>query len=311
MLEFYRAIWRATWRRQIVLIVLSLAVAALAAAPLKFQQEIINHMVAGGVWTTLVWLCAGFLGVVVLSGLLKFANNYLVSRSGELAVRYIRDRLYTRAVDGNTAAPIPRGTLVTILAAESEGVGTFAGTAIATPVMQLGTLASVVSFMAASSWILGAIALGVVLPQMIIVLVMQPRINREVKRRTQRLRRASDQISMSDLSQVEQQVVDDFDEVMRIRFRIFRLKLSVKLLQSVLSACGMAAVLLIGGWYVIEGRTDTGTVVAALAGLARIEGPWRELVAFYRLASTMRVSYELIVRAVTSDPPAATNFERP
>ena len=284
--------------------------AALAAAPLKFQQEIINHMVAGGVWATLVWLCAGFLGVVVLSGLLKFANTYLTARSGELAVRYIRDRLYARAVDGNTTTPIPRGTLVTILAAEAEGVGAFAGAAIATPVMQLGTLASVVSFMAASSWVLGAIALAVVLPQMIIVLVVQARINREVKRRTQRLRRASDQISASDLGRVEQQVVDDFDEVMTIRFRIFRLKLSVKLLQSVLSACGMAAVLLIGGWYVLEGRTDTGTVVAALAGLARIEGPWRELVAFYRQASTMRVSYELVMRAVTRDPPTPADFER-
>jgi len=310
MIEFYRAIWRATWRRQIVIVVLSLLVAALAAAPLKFQQEIINHMVEGGVWATLVWLCAGFLAVVVLSGILKFANNYLTSRSGELAVRYIRDRLYARAVEGRDTTPIPRGTLVTMISAESEGVGAFAGTAIATPVMQLGTLASVLSFMAASSWILGAIALGVVVPQMLIVLVMQARINREVERRTQHLRRASNQISATDLGRIEQEVVDDFDAVMAIRFRIFRLKLSVKLVQSVLSACGMAAILLIGGWYVIEGRTDTGTVVAALSGLARIEGPWRELVAFYRQASTMRVSYELIVRAVSGDPPPAANFER-
>ena len=50
--------------------------------------------------------------------------------------------------------------------------------------------------------------------------------------------------------------------------------------------------------------------VAALAGLARIEGPWRELVAFYRQASTMRVSYELVMRAVTRDPPTPADFER-
>ncbi len=310
MIEFYRVIWRATWRRQIVLIVLSLAVAALAAAPLKFQQEIINHMVRGGVFATLAWLCAGFLGVVVLSGLLKFANSYLTARSGEITVRYIRDRLYTRAVEGSAATPIPRGTLVTMVAAEAEGVGAFAGAAIATPVMQIGTLLSVVGFMTASSWVLGAIALGVVVPQMIIVLVMQGRINREVRLRTQRLRRASDEISASDLRRIEQEVVDDFDELMVIRLRIFRLKLSIKLVQSLLSAGGVAAILLLGGWYVIEGRTDTGTVVAALSGLARIEGPWRELVAFYRQASTMRVSYELIVRAVTTAAPTTAELER-
>lgn len=44
----YRAIWRVTGRQQLVLIGLSVTVVALAAAPLKFQQLVINSLVQGG-----------------------------------------------------------------------------------------------------------------------------------------------------------------------------------------------------------------------------------------------------------------------
>jgi hypothetical protein len=44
--------------------------------------------------------------------------------------------------------------------------------------------------------------------------------------------------------------------------------------------------LFLGGWLVLKGRSDVGTVVASLTGLTRIEGPWRDLVSFFRTAST-------------------------
>ena len=53
-----------------------------------------------------------------------------------------------------------------------------------------------------------------------------------------------------------------------------------------------------GGWLVLENRTDVGTVVAALTGLAQISGPWIELVAFFRKLSTMRVRFDLIADKV-------------
>jgi hypothetical protein len=48
ILELYGAIWRVTGRQQLLLIALSVIVAALAAAPLKFQQLVINRLVEGG-----------------------------------------------------------------------------------------------------------------------------------------------------------------------------------------------------------------------------------------------------------------------
>jgi ABC-type multidrug transport system fused ATPase/permease subunit len=139
--EMYRAIWRVTGRQQLVLIGLSVTVAALAAAPLKFQQLVINSLVAHGDIGRVGWLCAGLLGIVLLSAALKFALNFRLSVLGESVVLLLRERLYANYVtDAGTGAPdVPkRGTLVTMLAAEAESVGAFAGAAIAEPLMQVG-----------------------------------------------------------------------------------------------------------------------------------------------------------------------------
>ena len=311
MIAFYRAIWRFTWRRQLTLIALSLAVAGLAAAPLKLQEQIINHLIALGEPAVLVWLCLGYLGVVAVSGGLKFVLNFLTAGAGERVVRLIRGRLYTRAVEEGDAAAVSRGTLVTMTSAEAEGVGAFAGAAIATPVLQIGTLLSVIGFIAASEPRLGLIALAVIVPQVVIVVAIQARVNRAARERTLRLRDAADRLSARDLAQVEAEVTRDFDDVLALRLRIFRLKLSTKYLQSLISAAGTAGVLLLGGWLVLQGRTDTGTVVASLSGLTRLEGPWRELVAFYRQASVMRVSYEMLVNAFVRAPAVAHPQARP
>jgi ABC-type bacteriocin/lantibiotic exporter with double-glycine peptidase domain len=96
--DLYRVIWRITGRQQLLLIALSVIVAALAAAPLKFQQLVINSLVYGGDIYRVAWLCAGLLGVTLLSATLKFALNFRLSVLGERIVLRLRDRLYANYV---------------------------------------------------------------------------------------------------------------------------------------------------------------------------------------------------------------------
>ena len=65
-----------------------------------------------------------------------------------------------------------------------------------------------------------------------------------------------------------------------------------------LSALGVVGALFLGGWLVLHGRSDVGTVVASLTGLSRIEGPWRDLVAFFLTASTIRVKFAMLRSSV-------------
>lgn len=302
MYGLYRTIWRVTKSNQYLLIVLSLCVAALAAAPLKFQQLVINSLVERSDIRHLAWLCGGFFAAVLLSATLKFALNFRMSLLGEHAVLMIRQRLYGNYVSDTRSGieGLPkRGTLVTMLASEAESVGTFAGGSVAVPLMLVGTLVSVVGFITVSQPWLGVIALAVILPQAVIIVGIQGRINARVRERVQALRDATDRISESELLELELRVVEDFDTIYTVRRKIFFLKLSAKFVLSALSAIGAVGILFLGGWFVIEGRTDVGTVVASLTGLARIEGPWRELVGFFRNASTVRVQFAMLVRAIS------------
>jgi ABC-type bacteriocin/lantibiotic exporter with double-glycine peptidase domain len=301
--ELYRAVWRVTGQEQILLIVLSLLVAGLAAVPLKFQQLAINSLVERGDVRTLAWLCAGFVAAILLSAVLKFLLGLRLSVVGERVILLIRERLYANQVvdvarDPDTATP--RGTLVTMLAAEAEVVGAFAGSAIATPLLQLGTLASVIGFIVLSQPWLGILALAVVVPQAAIVLGIQHRINLRARERVQSLRDASERISRSDLARIEAEVLADFEAIYSTRRRIFMLKLSSKMALSAISALGKVGILFLGGWLVLQGRSDVGTIVASLSGLARIEGPWRDLVSFFRSASTVRVKYAMLLPAIST-----------
>ena len=131
------------------------------------------------------------------------------------------------------------------------------------------------------------------------MVAIQGRINRRVRDRVQALRDASDRISESGLERVEGEVIADFRQVFTIRRRIFVLKLTSKFALGAISALGVVGVLFLGGLLVLDGRSDVGTVVASLTGLARIEGPWRELISFFRNASTVRVKYAMILPAIT------------
>ena len=301
--ELYRAVWRVTGREQVLLIGLSLLVAALAALPLKFQQQAVNSLVEHGEVSRLAWLCAGFLGAVLLSAVLKFALGLRLSAVGERVVLLIRKRLYanyvTDAVRDQLGTP-QRGTLVAMLAAEAETVGAFSGAAISTPLVQVGTLVSVIGFIAVSQPWLGLLAVAVVVPQAAIVLGVQSRINLRVRDRVQALRDASDRISRSDLAREEEAVLADFHAIYETRRRIFFLKLSSKFALGAISVLGKVGTLFLGGWLVLQGQGDVGTVVASLTGLTRIEGPWRDLVSFFRAASTVRVKYAMLLPAIAT-----------
>jgi hypothetical protein len=93
-----------------------------------------------------------------------------------------------------------------------EEVGNFVGEAIASPLMQFGTLVTVVAYVATTQPYLGLLMVAVVVPQAAIVLVMQKRINDRISSRIKVMRKATGQIAAEDLKTIEQAVLDDFDK---------------------------------------------------------------------------------------------------
>ena len=296
MLQLYLAIWRISGRRQIVLIILSVAIAALAAVPLGFQREIINFLTKPGPEPRFLFLLgAGMLATALISLGLKWLSGHRSGVLGEDTIRLIRMRLFTETASEITGqAAVPPGTLTTVISAEAEELGKFVGGAFSEPVMQIGTLISVIGFIAATQPGLGTIALAMIAPQVILVLATQTQVNALVAQRVRILRRATNNIVATQSEELVQSVLDDFDAIFETRRRMFLWKLSTKFLLSAINAAGTVAVLMLGGWLVLQERTDVGTVVAATMGLARLQAPTAFLIAFYRQVSATRVKFELL-----------------
>lgn len=294
MLEFYQAIWRVTGKRQILLLVLSVAVSALAAVPLDYQKRIINGLGGDLARDELVQLAVAMGAFIVLSLVLKWVLGYQSGTLGEWVIKRMRTVVCENAIERNGDGPGPkRGTLANMISSETEAIGKFVGSAVSEPVVQFGTLVSVVGYIAVTQPKLGLVVLLIVAPQAVIVLITQTRINALVAERVRVLRQSINTITAEDISAARQSILDDFDRIFDARRRIFIWKLSTKFVLSTLNGVGMVVVLLIGGMLVLDGQGDVGTVVAATAGLSRIQQPWRLLIAFYRNLAATTVQYEL------------------
>lgn len=307
MLKLYVAIWRVSGRRQISLILLSFAIAGLAAVPLSYQKDIINALTAGDIaGEALYRLGAEMMLFIFISLAFKWVLGYRSGVLGEDIIRLLRNRLYLRSFN-KTADPVPIGTLTTTVSAEAEELGKFTGSAFSEPVVQIGTLISVIGYIASTQPGLGAIALAMIIPQIILVLLTQNKVNSFVADRVKILRRTSNEMVQTETDTASQSVLDDFDAIFETRRRMFVWKLSTKFVVSTINGLGMIAVLMLGGWLVLQGRTDVGTVVAATIGLGRIQGPTAFLIAFYRQVSATRVKFDLLSSVLATHAPAKTS----
>ncbi|MDF2810163.1 MAG: hypothetical protein K0S56_1194 [Microvirga sp.] len=298
---FYRRIWQISAPTQIVLIGLSIAVSVLAAAPLHFQRELVNGLTYGISLSELLILGGQYALTILLTIILKGVLKYRSARLGESIVRRIRRRIFSDyARDRRDGAPsrFTPGTLVSMLTAEAEGVGHFVGEAIAAPLVQIGTLCSVLLYIGAGEPILGLFIFAVVAPQVVIIAVVQKPMNGLVRTRLELLRTSADRAVHTERSWPDEAVLEAFDGVYDVRRKIQILKLSLKSALNALTALGTVGTLVLGGWLVLQGETDVGTVVAALSGLTRIARPWNDLITFYRTLNTVRVRFELLEETI-------------
>lgn len=312
MFQLYRAIWRASAGRQIILIVLSIAIAGLAAVPLEFQRDIINHLTSDDVGTdTLLYLGAGMMSVIVLSLALKWLLGYRAGTLGEDLIRMIRQRLLRRAEDINVSGEtVRKGTMTTAISAEAEELGKFAGGAFSDPVVQIGTLISVIGYISSTQPGLGMIAFSMIVPQIIIVLISQRKVNVFIAERVRILRGATDKLNVEQINAIAREVETQFDDIYETRRKMFIWKLSAKFLLSVINGAGTVGVLMLGGYLVLNGKTDVGTVVAATSGLSRIQGPTAFLIAYYRQVSANRIKYDLMLELFGPNPERYRHVKR-
>ena len=279
--------------------VISTGVFLLTLAPLELQRRIVNGALGDADRDRFLLLCGLYAAVVLVQGALKLAMNLLKGKVAERAVRDLRARVGVN-VNGSVgnAEDGAGGSVVSIVAAEVEHIGGFVGESISVPVLQAGILVSVFGYMLWVNPVLAGVAIGLFAPQAYLVPRVQAAINRRGKRRIAAVRQAGDAILGDERGQ-NGSYGEAVRQAYRLRLVMNRLKFTLKFILNLLHHFAAIGVLFFGGLAVIEGQIGVGTVVAFLSGLHQIETPWRELVAFSRQTSAMRVSYAMFREALS------------
>ena len=83
-----------------------------------------------------------------------------------------------------------------------------------------------------------------------------------------------------------------------LNIQIFTRKFGMNFLMNLLYSLGVIGILAVGGWLVLNDRTEVGTIVAFISGIARLNTPWRDLMTWFRELSNAGTKYRLIVKAL-------------
>jgi ABC-type multidrug transport system fused ATPase/permease subunit len=295
-----RFIWRTSGRHQIWLAILSAFAFALTTAPLEIQRRVVNDAFKGGQYPAILALVGVYLAVSLALGLTKLGLNVYRNWVGENAVRQLRTSIDQRVRIDTTQsrAAEAEGVEISLVVAESEPVGEFVGSAVAEPTLQGGILLSVLGYMVYLQPAMALVVLAVLSPQFVFVPLMQRAINKRVTARIVILRKVSAAIVQHPNEFGNPRRRQRFDAVFELNMGIYKLKFSLNFLMNFMGQLGICGILGLGGWFVVNGRTEVGTVVAFISGLAEINDPWGDLVTWFRDMRVASAKYRLIVEAV-------------
>lgn len=306
----YRYIVQTTGRQQLLLCLLTGVVVLLSWAPLELQRRIVDDALHQRDLNLLMLLGGIYLLILLLQGGLKYLLNVSRGRLVERVTRRLRETTYNAI--GVAPATLPdapdelrleTGAVVSIVAAETEDVAGFVGDSLSLPLLQGGTMLAVTGYLALLNPLIAGVAAAVYLPQLVLVPLLQRRINRYAALHARQVRSLGNEVvrRMEDATRGDQQAQQFHRWVKRAydsRMRIYLMKYFLTFLGNFLDALGPLSIFMVGGWFVIERGTDIATIVVFISGFQKIAGPWDELITFYRTATTAQTRYALVREAV-------------
>jgi ABC-type multidrug transport system fused ATPase/permease subunit len=302
--SLYAFIWQSSRRQQVWLVLLTLMVAPMSMVPLELQRRIVDDAIHDQDLRYMLLLCGLYLVALLIQGGLKYTLNVYRGSLVERVALQLRDRIFTVLVDGSLKrgeqqVAIDKGAVVSMTSAEVEEVAGFVGDSISFPLLQAGTAFGTLGYL---FWVqpeIAAFALALFIPQMVLVPLGQRRINRWAAIHARLLRKLGAVIVTGDVRLTRAHRARRFGKLARgarsTRVLIYRVKFFLTFLGNFIDALGPLIVLAVGGWLVLEGKAEVGTLVVFISGFQKVADPWDQLLTFYRTTSNARTKYRLIV----------------
>lgn len=323
--SLFQYIWKHSKRDQIILLIVTVVTFPLLYLTLEIPKRIINDAIGGtgepidvlGVSLTqvqfLMLLCMGFLGAVLVNGLVKMRLNTM---KGVLAERLLR-RLRYQLVHRLSRYPKPyfrttsQGELVSMVTSEAEPMGGLMGDLISQPVFQAGQMATILFFLFLQSFWFGLASIALIPLQAWLIPKLQRQINLLNKDRIQEVRKLSSDIGetaagVSDLRtngglRLRMSMFSDrLGTLFGIRFQIYQKKYFMKFLNNFINQLTPFFFYSVGGYLAIRGEITVGALVAALSAYKDLSSPWKELLAYYNTTQDMATRWVVMTEKFSS-----------
>ena len=303
-------VWQVSRKEQVLLCLLTVVVSLLTMAPLELQRRVVDGAIHTGNVTYLGVLSGLYLSVLLLQGGLKYGLNVYRGRVVETVTRTLRHMIYRGTqmeVPGVQARPtgdaVQKGAAVSMIAAEAEDLAGFVGDSISFPLLQGGTALTAMGYL---FWVEPTIAIFAAilyLPQLLVVPLGQRRINRWAAAHARLIRKIGDAVVHTESDRAgrpkyERRFLRLVEGAFNTRIKIYQVKFFLTFFGNFLDAAAPLIVLSVGGWLVIQGRVELGTLVVFITGFQKVSDPWDQLLTFYRTASNAGVKYRLIADAL-------------
>jgi ABC-type multidrug transport system fused ATPase/permease subunit len=273
-------------------------------APLEMQKRIVNEAIFLGDIDLLLRYCGIYLAAVLLASGLKYVINILQALIGQRALAEMRKALYHHllTLPLNFFRKTQPGMVVASLVSELAAAGDFVGLAVAVPVINLLTLLAFGVYLFWLNPLLAAVSLAIYPAVLILVPMLQRRVNRTNKERVDTTRTLSDKIAetVSGIHEVhanatygiENRKYDDIVESLRKNRVVWSLfKDGVKVVNNLFNNLSPFFIFILGGYLTIRGQLELGSLVAFLSAQEKLFDPWKELLDFYQAYQDATVRY--------------------
>ena len=283
-----------TGLHQAGLAILSVAVFALSAVPLELQRRVVNDLTGKTGAQTVLWLAIAYAGVALIEQILKLLLNLYRGWVAESTVRRLRGRICGIAPGPHASSTEGTGMEIAMIVEEAEPIGGFTGISVSQPLLAVGVLASVISYMFVLQPWLALLGLAFFVPQTVVVPMLQAAVNRRARDRIVVKRDVSGAMAEGHAGAP---LMSAIQRIFALNMSIYWFKYTMYLFLNLMHHFSVAVALCVGGWMALDGRIEVGTVVAIVGGLGKLIDPWSDLIDWVREYSVVNVKYRLFADA--------------
>ncbi|MEM9062858.1 MAG: ABC transporter transmembrane domain-containing protein [Pseudomonadota bacterium] len=324
--KFFTFVWRHSKRDQLIILALTFLSFPLVYISLEIPKIIINEAISGTDFPKdfygleldqvpyLLVLCGLFLFMVVAINGIKWVMNVQIGMTGERMLRRLRFMLFERVMlfkmtRFRTTKP---GEIIQSILGEIEPLGGFIGEVIATPCFQGGLLCVYVTFIFVQDWTLGLAAIALYPFQAWLIPKLQAKIVRLNKERAGNTRTLADTIgeAVNVVGEIHTndtarwhlaQTAGRLYSNTVIRLALFKRKFTIKFINNFLNQLTPFFFYSAGGYLVIKGDLDFGSLVAVLAAYKDVAAPWKAVLNYVQRWADFNSRYVFVIENFSGD----------